>query len=52
MLVRCMYSGLVAGLPFVARVVLLACCGGLAFIVCVCVPLVVSCSSSCLLMYS
>ena len=35
-LVRCMYSGLVGGFPFVARVVLLACAGGLTFIVCVC----------------
>ena len=28
-----MYSGLVGGLPFVARAALLACVGGLAFIV-------------------
>ena len=34
MLVRCFYSGLVGGLPFVARVALLACFGGLAFVVC------------------
>ena len=34
MSVRCMYSGLVGGLPFVAHVVLLACVGGLAFVVC------------------
>ena len=34
MLVRCFYSGLVGGLPFVARVSLLACIGGLAFVVC------------------
>ena len=34
MLVRCFYSGLVGGLPFVARVALLACIGGLAFVVC------------------
>ena len=33
-LVRCFYSGLVGGLPFVARVALLACIGGLAFVVC------------------
>ena len=33
-LVRCLYSGLVGGLPFVARVALLACVGGLAFVVC------------------
>ena len=32
-LVRCLYSGLVGGLPFMARVVL-ACVGGLAFVVC------------------
>ena len=30
----CMYSGLVGELPFVARVALLACFGGLAFVVC------------------
>ena len=35
-LVRCMYSGLVGGLPFVARAAFLACVGGLAIIVCVC----------------
>ena len=29
-----MYSGLVGELPFVARVALLACFGGLAFVVC------------------
>ena len=40
MLVRCFYSGLVVGLPFVALVALLACVGGLAFVVCA--PLVVS----------
>ena len=34
MLARCLYSGLVGGLPFVARVALLACIGGLAFVVC------------------
>ena len=34
MLVRCFYSGLVGGLPFVARVALLDCIGGLAFVVC------------------
>ena len=33
-MVRCLYSGLVGGLPFVARVALLACVGGLAFVVC------------------
>ena len=33
-LTRCLYSGLVGGLPFVARVALLACVGGLAFVVC------------------
>ena len=33
-LVRCLYSGLVGGLPFMARVALLACVGGLAFSVC------------------
>ena len=33
-LVRCLYSGLVGGLPFTARVALLACVGGLAFVVC------------------
>ena len=32
-LVRCFYSGLVGGLPFVARVALLDCVGGLAFVV-------------------
>ena len=49
-LVKCMYSGLAGGLPFVAHVALLACIGELEFIVCVCVcvPLVVSC----LLMHS
>ena len=40
-----MYSGLVGGLPFVARVALLAWR-------LLCVLLVVSCSSSCLLMHS
>ena len=34
MVVRCLYSGLVRGLPFMARVALLACVGGLAFVVC------------------
>ena len=34
MLVRYLYSGLVGGLPFMARVALLACVGGLAFVVC------------------
>ena len=34
MLVRLLYSGLVGGLPFLARVALLACVGGLAFVVC------------------
>ena len=34
MLVRCFYSGLVGGLPFVARVALLAYIGGLTFAVC------------------
>ena len=34
MLVRCFYSGLVGGLPFVARVALLACIGVLEFVVC------------------
>ena len=29
-----LYSGLVGGLPFMARVALLACVGGLAFVVC------------------
>ena len=38
-LVRCLYRGLVGGLPFVALVALLACVGGLAFIMCVCVKL-------------
>ena len=33
-LVRYLYSGLVGGLPFMARVALLACVGGLAFVVC------------------
>ena len=33
MLVRCLYSGLVGGLLFVARVALLACVGGLAVVV-------------------
>ena len=32
-LVGCFYSGLVGGLPFVARVELLACIGGLEFVV-------------------
>ena len=32
---RFCYSALVGGLPFVARVALLACIGGLAFVVCV-----------------
>ena len=35
-LVRCMCSGLAGGLPFVARVALLTCADGLAFIVPVC----------------
>ena len=34
MLVRCFDSGLVAGLPFVAHVALLAYIGWLAFVVC------------------
>ena len=34
--VRCMCSGLAGGLPFVARVALLACIGGLTVVVCVC----------------
>ena len=34
MLVRCLYSGLVGELPFMARVALLACVGGLAFVAC------------------
>ena len=34
MSVRCLFSGLVGGLPFVARVAWLACVGGLAFVVC------------------
>ena len=34
MLVRCLCSGLVGGLPFMARVALLASIGGLAFVVC------------------
>ena len=34
MLVSCLYRGLIGGLPFVARVALLACVGGLAFVVC------------------
>ena len=33
-LVRCFHSGLIGGLPFVARVAFLACIGGLAFVVC------------------
>ena len=33
-LVRCLYSGLVGGLPLIARVALLASVGGLAFVVC------------------
>ena len=33
-LVRCFYSGLVGGLPFMARLALLACVGGLSFVVC------------------
>ena len=33
-LIRCLYSGLVGGLPFMARVALLACVGGLVFVVC------------------
>ena len=45
MLVRCFYSGPVGGLPFVARVALV---GWLLL----CVSLVVSCSSFCLLMHS
>ena len=47
-LVTFMYSGLVGGLPVVARVALLACVGELPFVV----PLVVSCSGYCLLMHS
>ena len=35
-LVRCMCRGLAGRLLFVARVALLACVGGLAFVVCVC----------------
>ena len=35
-LVRCMCGGLAGGLPLVARAALLACVGGLAFIMCVC----------------
>ena len=31
-LVRCFYSGMVGDLPFVARVALLACIGGLEFV--------------------
>ena len=31
MFVRCLHCGLVGGLPFVARVALLACVGGLTF---------------------
>ena len=34
MLVSCFYSGLFGGLPFVARVALPACIGGLAFVGC------------------
>ena len=34
MLVSCLYSGLVGGLPVIACVALLACVGGLAFVVC------------------
>ena len=33
-LVRCLYSGRVGGLPFMAHVALLACIGELAFVVC------------------
>ena len=33
-LVRCQYSGLVGGLPFMASIALPACVGGLAFVVC------------------
>ena len=33
-LVRFLYSGLVGESPFLARVTLLACVGGLAFVVC------------------
>ena len=33
MLIRCVYSGLAGGLPFVARAALLACVGGLASVV-------------------
>ena len=33
-LVRCLYSGLVGGLPFIDHVALLACVGGLAFVFC------------------
>ena len=46
MLVRCFYSGLLGGLPFVARVAFLACIGGLALVdVCLwCFPaLVIAC---------
>ena len=35
-LVRCLCRGLAGGLPFVVRIALLACVGGLAFVVCVC----------------
>ena len=46
------WSGIgLGGLRFMARVALLACVGGLT-LHCACVPLVVSCSSSCLLMHS
>ena len=49
-LVRCMCRGQARGLLFVARVTLLACVGGLAFIMCV--PLAVSCYRSCLRVHS
>ena len=44
---RSLYSDLVGGLPFVAPVAMLACDGGMALL---CVPLVISCPSSYLLM--
>ena len=34
LVVRCLYSGLVGGLPFVARVALLTCVRALKFVVC------------------
>ena len=48
-LVKCLYSGLVGGLPCMARVAWLASLVGWRLL---CVPLVVSCSSSCLIMHS